>query len=221
MEAPTVVAVGIACILLAGTAPAVAQTAGGHRPGGLSFGISIGTSTFSSAARGTGDNGEELLFIPYRPTMLGLRVGYGGDALRLEASAATGEPGLAVRGAELPGEIDGAGLLLVSENTYRIRALSAGASVRLLRLRGGPALRGVADATMERWTSPESPPRTVAGGEAGLAVEVALTGSLSARVDGMLGYTPASPFREEDLPAGFLQRAPWRRSLGVGLQWRP
>lgn len=221
MGRSTVVKAWIAFFVLAVPATGVAQTAPRSRPGRFFIGISIGTSTFSSAAKGTGDNGEELRFTPYRPTMLGLRAGYGGEALRLEASAATGEPGLAIGGADLTALLGGNDVLIVAENAYRIRALSAGASVFLFRLRGGPRLRGVAAATMERWTSPDTPARTVAGGEAGLAMEVSLTGSLFARAEAMLGVTPASPFREEDLPGGFRQRAPWRKSLGVGVHWRP
>lgn len=221
MDRSIVAAGWIACLALAMPASGVTQTAARSRAGKLSFGISIGTSTFSSAAQGTGDDGGTLRFTPYRPTMLGARAGYDAGALRLEASAATGEPGLAVRGADLTDEFDSNGVLIVVENAYRIRALAAGASVFLVRLRGGPVLRGIAAATMERWTSPETPPRTVAGGEAGLGMEVALTGSLFARAEAMLGVTPASPFREEDLPGGFRQRTTWRRSLGVGVNWRP
>ena len=221
MDRSIVAAGWVASLALTMPASGVTQTIPRSPTGKLSVGISVGTSTYSSAAQGTGDNGETLRFIPYRPTMLGLRAGYGGEALRLEASAATGEPGLALSGADLTDELGGNGVLIVAENTYRIRALSAGVSVFLFRLRGGPSLRGAAAATMERWTSPDTPSRTVAGGEAGLAVEVMLTGSFFARAEAMLGVTPASPFREADLPAGFRQRTTWRRSLGVGVHWRP
>ncbi|MDQ5874057.1 MAG: hypothetical protein M3526_01585 [Actinomycetota bacterium] len=220
MTSPILVPTWIAFFTLGMLTPTAAQTRDMSRQGKLSLGVSIGTSAFSGAARGTGDGGEQLLFIPYRPTMLGLSIGYGGDALRLEATAGVGEPGLAVRGAELP-DVGDESLLLVFENAFRVRAMTGGASTRLWRLRGGPVLRASVAALVERWTSPDTPARTVVGGQAGLAMEVALTRSLVARAEGILGFTPASPFRAEDLPEGFQQRGTWRRSLGVAVSWRP
>ena len=200
----------IACLAL-GTGSAAAQE--------LAFGASIGTSVFSGAARGTGDGGDQLLFIPYRPTMYGVSVAYGRNALRFEATVRAGAAGLAVRGGE---PSDGnESLLIVIENAFRVRALSAGLSARLGRLRDGPALRASAAVLLERWTSPETPARTVPGAQAGLVVEVALSSRLSAEAEALLGFTPASPFRAEDLPEGFRQSRTWRRSLGVGVSWRP
>jgi len=208
-------------LLVVGMVPhALVQAPEVPRQRALSFGVSIGTSVFSGAANGTGDRGEQLLFIPYRPTMFGVTIGCGGGALRLEFTAAVGEPGLAIRGAGVPEEAGNEGLLLVIENAFRVRALSGGASTRLGRLRGGPLLRGVAAVLVERWTSPDTPARTVAGGQAGFAMEVELSGSLTARAEGTVGFTPASPFRQEDLPSGFQQRGTWRRSLGVGVSWK-
>jgi len=220
MPRPTLVPAWIACLAFGILTPAAAQTPGTPRQGKLSLGISIGTSAFSGAARGTGDGGEQLLFIPYRPTMFGLGIGYGADALRLEATARVGEPGLAVRGADLP-DVGDEGLLIVIENAFRVLAFTGGASSRLGRLRGGPAFRASVAALVEQWTSPDTPARTVVGGEVGLTMEVTLTGSLAARAEGTLGFTPASPFRSEDLPEGFRQSRTWRRSLGVGVNWRP
>ena len=210
----------IALLSLGILTPVAAQTPDTHRQSKFSLGISLGTSAFSGAARSDGDGDEHLLFVPYRPTMFGLRIGYGREALRLEATAGIGEPGLAIRGGELP-DLEHEAVLIVIENAFRVRAISAGGSARLWRLRGGPVLRASASALIERWTSPESPARTVAGGQAGLAMEVAFTRSLSARAEGTLGFTPASPFRQEDLPEGFRQSRTWRRSLGVGVSWWP
>lgn len=209
----------IACLSL-GTVSAAAQTPGAPREGKLALGASLGTSVFSGAARGTGDGGEQLLFIPYRPTMYGIKVAYGRNALRFEATVRAGAAGLAVRGAELS-DVEGESLLIVIENAFRVRAISAGASARLGRLRDGPALRASAAILVERWTSPDMPARTVPGAQAGLGLEVALSGRLSAEAEALLGLTPASPFRTEDLPDGFRQSRTWRRSLGVGVSWRP
>ena len=207
----------IACLSL-GAVSGAAQTAGAPREGKLAFGASLGTSVFSGAARGTGDGGEPLLFIPYRPTMYGVRVAYGRDALRFEATVRAGAAGLAVRGDERS-EMDEERLLIVIENAFRVRAISAGASARLGRLRDGPALRTSAAVLVERWTSPDTPARTVAGAQTGLVLEVALSRRLSAEAEALLGFTPASPFRAEDLPGGFRQSRTWRRSVGVGVRW--
>lgn len=205
----------------AGLAPhAAAQIPAARGQVALSLGVSIGTSVFSGAARGAGDRGEQLLFIPYRPTMFGVTIGYGGEPFRLEATASLGEPGLAVRGAGVPQQAGSEGVLIVIENAFRVRTLSLGASIPLWHLRGGPVLRAAGAVLVERWTSPDTPARTVAGGQAGLSMEVVLTGSLSARAEGVAGFTPASPFRQADLPPGFRPTGTWRKSLGVGVSWK-
>jgi hypothetical protein len=218
---PTVVAAWTAFLALGILPSSAAQTPETAEPVRLSLGVSIGTSVFSGAARGIGDGGEQLLFLPYRPTIFGVGIGYGGNALRLEGTAGVGAAGLAIRGAEAPDEMGNQGLLIVIENAFRVRAFSGGASVRLGRLRGGPVLRASGAALVESWTSPGTPARTVVGIQAGLAMEVELTRSLAARAEGTLGFSPASPFRQRDLPEGFRQSGTWRRSLGVGVSWRP
>ena len=193
----------------------------GSLPGQLSVGLSLGTSSFSGAARGD-NNPEEVRFLPWRPTNLGLLLGFGRESFRLEGSARYGEPGLALRGAPLggPGEAPG-GVLIVTEHAFRVATFSGGASLRVLRLRGGPVLRAAGALLLERWTSPGSAARTVAGVQGGLALEAALTGALTARAEAELGFTPASPFRASDLPEGFSPRSTWRRSLAVAVLWWP
>jgi hypothetical protein len=211
----------VTACLLAGQALA-AQSPGASRPGRFALGVSIGTSAFSGGARGHGEDGEPISFYPYRPTMLGLAMSWGREQLRLEAAARYGEPGLALRGAPIAeaGTIPGS-VVLVAENAFRVSSFMAGASAPLIRLREGPTLRMSAALVMERWTTPDAPARTIGGGQAGLQLELALTGSLAARLGGELGVTPRSPFRTDDLPAGFTRSTTWRRSLGVSLAWRP
>jgi hypothetical protein len=189
--------------------------------GQLSVGLSVGTASFSGAAR-NGGTPEEVRFLPYRPTSFGVVVGWGRERLRLEGSARYGEPGLALRGVPLPeAEESAGGVLIVSENALHLASFTAGASLPVLRLRGGPVIRGSAALALERWSSPGSPGRTVAGAQCGLTLEVALNGALAARADAELGFTPASPFRAADLPEGFTPRSTWRRSLGVAVVWWP
>jgi hypothetical protein len=121
-----------------------------------------------------------------------------------------------------PGNADSpGGVLIVSENAFRVASFSAGASLPWLRLREGPVFRAAVALTLERWSAPGSAARTVAGVQAGLALEVALGSSLSARAEAELGFTPASPFRPSDLPDGVTTRSTWRRSLAVAGVWWP
>ena len=193
----------------------------GSLAGQLSVGLSVGTASFSGAARNAGSS-EEVRFLPYRPTCFGLLVGWGRERLRFEGSVRYGEPGLALQGVPLAeAEEAPGGVLIVSENALRLAGFTAGASLPVLRLQGGPVIRGSTALVLERWSSPGSPGRTVAGAQGGLSLEVALNGALVARVDTELGFTPASPFRAGDLPDGFTPRNTWRRSLGVAVVWWP
>ena len=201
---------GACCLALPGTSA-----------GQLSVGLSVGTASFSGAAR-DGGSSDAVRFLPYRPTSFGVLVAWGREGLRLEGSARYGEPGLALQGVPLAEtEESPGGVLIVSENALRLAGFTGGASWPVLRLRGGPVIRAGAALVLERWSSPGSAGRTVAGGQGGLALEVALTAALAARADGELGFTPASPFRAGDLPEGFTPRSTWRRSLAVGVLWWP
>ena len=193
----------------------------GSSAGQFSVGLSVGTASFSGASRDD-RNLEEVRFLPYRPTSFGVLVGWGREGARLEGSARYGEPGLALRGVPLAdADAPPAGVLIVSENAFRLASFTGGASLGLLRLRGGPLVRAGAALVLERWSSPGSEARTVAGVQGSLAIEVALTDALSARADAELGFTPASPFRAGDLPAGFTPRSTWRRGLAVAVVWWP
>lgn len=193
----------------------------GSLAGQLSVGLSVGTASFSGASRDDGSS-EEVRFVPYRPTSFGLLVGWGREGVRLEGSARYGEPGLALRGVPLADAAQSpGGVLIVSENAFRLASFTGGASLRLLRLRGGPVIRAGAALIMERWSSPGGAPRTVAGAQGSLAVEAALTSALAIRADAELGFTPASPFGAGDLPEGFTPRSTWRRSLAMAVLWWP
>ena len=193
----------------------------GSLAGQLSIGLSVGTSSFSGASRARGSS-EAVRFVPYRPTSFGLLVGWGRGGVRLEGSARYGEPGLALRGLPLAdAEVPSGGVLIVSEDAFRLGCFTGGVSLRLLRLREGPVIRVGAALVLERWSSSGSAARTVAGAQGGLTIEAELTGALSARADAELGFTPASPFRASDLPEGFTPRSTWRRSLAVALLWWP
>ena len=208
---------GLLCWAMA--SPGSAQTSVALR-GQWALGISIGVSSFSGVTEGTGPQGEPVGFTPYRPTMWGLTLSRGKDRIRVGVGARYGQAGLGIRGEPAAGEGSASGVLVIAENAYHLTAFTGALSTRLLRLRGGPALRPSLALNVERWTAPGTPVRTIAGGQAGLALEVVLTRELVGTLEGEVGFTPASPFHGEDLPEGYRARSAWRRTLAGGVYWR-
>ena len=212
------VLLGSVLLGLAITASAAGQDTPPHRGGALRVGLTIGTSTFNGAAAGSDQSGASLVFRPYRPTMIGLGLTYGRERVQVGLSAKYGQPGLGFRGVSDDG--GAAGLLIVAENAFHLASFTATAGTRIARLRGGPALRPSLGVTLERWSAPNTPTRTVVGPQAALALEFAVTGSLLASIEGEIGYSPGSPFQVEDLPEGFRVRSTWRRTLQAGVSLR-
>ncbi len=200
------------------TTPAGAQATPPNRGGAWRVGLTLGTSTFNGAAAGTDESGASLVFRPYRPTMGGVSLTYGRERIRVGVSAKYGQPGLGFRGVPNGGDVTS--VLIVAESAFNLLSFTASVGTRIARLRGGPALRSSLGLTLERWSAPGTPNRTLLGPQAGLALEFALTGALMASIDGELGYTPGSPFQVEDLPEGFRLRSTWRRTLQAGLSYR-
>ena len=200
----------------------VARAADAQRPDSSrrwSVGISVGVSSFSPASEGNDADGLRLALFPYRPTMWGAFAGYGRGGKRLHLGVRHGTAGLGARGVSV-GE-EGGNALLVAHDAYHLTSLSAGVSNHLVTLRGGPALRPSLGLDAEHWAGAGSPGRWIMGVHGGLALEIALTRALFASLEGEIGLTPASPFRQEDLPEGFDQRTVWRRTLTAAVVWRP
>jgi len=187
--------------------------------GRWALGLSLGVSSFSGVTDGNGPEGEEASFTPYRPTMWGVAVARGGQGLRIGVAARYGEAGLGIRGVPSEPGADQA-VLVIAENVYHVAVFTGGVSAHLLRLRGGPSLRPSLALGVERWAAPGTPPRVIAGVQAGLALEVILTRALVGSLEGELGFTPASPFHAADLPEGYRARSAWRRTLAAGIYWR-
>ncbi|NOT07662.1 MAG: hypothetical protein HOP28_05565 [Gemmatimonadales bacterium] len=196
---------------------------GGHQKKWL-VGLSVGTFTFDGAAKGRSDTGEPLTFVPHRPTMSGLLIGFGGERSRLTLSVRTGQAGLRLRGvpsAEVAeAEAPAPGIVLIFEDAFALGEFTVSASRVLTRLKGGPALRPSLGVTLQRWSAPDMPARSVWGGQAGLGLEMQVIGSWVASFEVEAAYTSDSPFRRQDLPEGFAIRSTWRRSLAVAVGWR-
>src|SRR6266545_3915293 len=202
-------ALGAAAIL-----PLAAQERPPAREHRWAVGLVIGTTSFSGATEATGSEGERLTYSPYRPAITGFTITRGGSGLRLGVSGQFGRPGLAFRGAQgSDGGAPDAGLLVIGESVYHLWTFAARASARLVRLDGAASLRPSLGLLLEHWSAPDSRGRIIAGGEAGLGLEVPLKGRLAAELGGAVGYTPRSPFRREDVPEGFRLTSTWRRSI--------
>src|SRR5258706_1582431 len=197
-------ALGAAAIL-----PLAAQERPPARAHRWAVGLVIGTSTFSGATRARGPEGEPLSYRPYRPAITGLSITRGGGGLRLGVSGQFGRPGLAFRGAQgSGGGAADAGLLVIGESVYHLWTFAARASARLVRLDGAASLRPSLGLVLERWSAPDSPGRVIAGGEAGLGLEVPLKGRLAPELGGAGGHTPRSPVRREGGPEGVRLTSP-------------
>jgi hypothetical protein len=197
-------------------APVATQS--GHPGGGAwRVALTVGTSTFNGAAAGANESGDGQVFRPYRPTMVGVGLSYGRDRGRLALVAKYGQPGLGFRGVANQGTEEATGLLIVAENAFHLATVTASAGTRVVKLRGGPMVRSSIGVTLERWSAPGTPTRTLVGPEAGLGLEFALSGSLLATMEGELGFTAGSPFQAGDLPEGFRLRSTWRRTLQAGI----
>lgn len=210
---------GLLCCAQAPGAHGQADPAGVR--GRWAVGVSLGVSSYGSATEGKDADGGALRFFPYRPTLWGIAVQRGGERFRIGFAARYGEPGLGARGVTL--SEDGSttpGALIVVDRAFHLSMFTAGVSTQLARLRGGPSLRPSLGLDLQRWTGAGSATRSLIGGQAGLALEIVLTRAFAASLEGELGFTGASPFRQEDLPEGFARRSAWRRTLAAGLYWR-
>jgi len=207
--------------LLLWTTPGVSQSTAPLVRGRWAIGLSLGMSSFTPATEGKDPDGRTIQFSAYRPTMWGVAIAFGKQRSRLEASVRVGTAGLGARGATIgDGEEPAQGALVVVDGAYDLMSFALGGSTRLLRLRGGPALRPSLALDLERWTGVGSPTRSVLAGQAGLTLEFALTRAFVGTLEGELGYSPASPFRKEDVPQDFVRHGVWRRTLAGGFYWR-
>jgi hypothetical protein len=203
-------------LFCAAVAPAIrAQTDPVEARGRWALGVSVGVSTFNAVSEGKDSEGTDLGFAPDRPTMWALGLSYGRQRLRVGIAARYGQAGIRAQARD-----EANAGAVIAPNALKLGAFSLALSTRLLRLRGGPSLRPSLAIGLERWTGAGSPTRTILGGQAGMTLEVVLTRAFVATLEGELGFTPASPFRKEDLPEGFKLLSAWRRTLAAGVYWR-
>lgn len=178
---------------------------------GLELGVE-GVGRFIRSTRTEAEAGPDG-----RPTQgwpLALRVERGGAGLRLGLSAARIAPGLELFGSELTVAI---------RPGFEVLTVAPELSGRLARLHGGGQLRAALALPIERWSFPTyaDPPRWRAGASIAMAVEFPLTGRLAGRMAASLGTVFRHPLEGTDVTDGYETTALWRRSLRIGVQWRP
>ncbi len=152
-----------------------------------------------------------------RPTQgwpLALRLERGGVGFRLGLTVARITPGLELFGSELTVAI---------RPGFEVLTLAPEVSGRLARLRGGGQLRAGLALPLERWAFPTyaDPARWRAGASMAMSAEFPLTGRLAGRIAASLGTVFQNPLKDTDVTEGYETTALWRRSLWIGVQWRP
>lgn len=152
-----------------------------------------------------------------RPTQgwpLALRLERGGGGLRLGLTLARITPGLELFGSELTVAI---------RPGFEVLTVAPELSGHLARLHGGGQFRVALALPLERWSFPTyaDPPRWRVGASIGMAAEFPVTGRLAGRIAASLGTVFQHPLEGTDVTDGYETIALWRRSLRIGVQWRP
>ena len=179
------------------------------------FGLELGVEQVgrfirsTQAEAGAGPDGR-----PTQGWPLALRLERGGGGLRLGLTVARTTPGLELFGSELTVAI---------RPGFEVLTVAPELSGRLARLRGGGQLRAGLALPLERWSFPTfaDPPRWRAGASMGISAEFPLTGRLAGRIAASLGTVFRHPLKGTDVTDGYETTALWRRSLRIGVQWRP
>ncbi len=179
------------------------------------LGIELGVEQVGKFIRST--QAEATAGPDGRPTQgwpLALRLERGGAGLRLGLSVARITPGLELFGSELTVAI---------RPGFEVLTVAPELSGRLARLHGGGQFRAGLALPLERWSFPTyaDPPRWRAGASLGMSAEFPITGRLAGRIAASLGTVFRNPLKDTDVMDGYETTALWRRSLRIGVQWRP
>lgn len=145
---------------------------------------------------------------------LAARIERGGEGWRVGATASVVNPAL---------ELEGPTVSVQLRPAFRIITIAPEVSARLARLPHGGTVRLHLGLPLERWafTGYADPPRWRVGVAASAALELPLVGALAARVGVGAGTLLRNPLTETELTEEYTTTAVWRRSLRVGMLWRP
>lgn len=177
------------------------------------IGLELAVERVPLLARDAEDPDEILRMRPTQMWPLGLRVGRGGDGIRVSLGAQRISSGI---------EIDGPELTVALRPAFRVLSLSPEVSGRLARLAQHGALRAHVGVPVERWSfvGVTDPPRWRAGLSTGLTLELPLGTTTMARVGGSIGTIFRNPIEATEMADGYNLTRMWRRSLRIGMEKR-
>ena len=160
---------------------------------------------------GSAEVGGDRSFRPYRPTLVGLGLGY-----------MQGNVGVGVRlhyaGSSLA--LEGKEAVVASKGVLDVYGISPEVSLPLTRLGPDVRMRLYGGPLIEVWKLASEISHVRVGAGAALAFEVPLGARLAGNLRAGLAVTPASPFAREDLDPSYEPRALWRRTLSTSLAYR-
>jgi hypothetical protein len=189
---------------------AVLAFAGLPRPSAAQWALAaeIGSARFWG---GSAEVGGERSFRPYRPTLIGLGVGY-----------SRGTVGVGVRfhyaGSSLA--LEGKDAVVASKGVLDLYGISPEISLPVTRLGPEGRVRLYAGPLMEVWKLADEISHLRMGAAAAVGLEVSLGDRMTGILRAGMAVTPASPFAREDLDPSYEPRALWRRTLSTSLAYR-
>jgi hypothetical protein len=160
---------------------------------------------------GSAEVGGHRSFRPYRPTLVGLGVGYAGSSLGVGVRFHYAGASLALEGKEA---------VVASKGVLDVYGVSPEVSVPVTRLGPEGRVRLYAGPLIELWKLASEISHLRVGAAVAVAFEVPLGLRLAGTLRAGIAVTPASPFAREDLNPSYEPRALWRRTLSTSLAYR-
>ncbi len=184
--------------------------AGLPRPSAAQWAVAaeIGSARFWG---GSAEVSGERSFRPYRPTLVGVGLGY-----------SRGNVGVGVRfhyaGSSLA--LEGKEAVVASKGVLEVYGVSPEISLGITRLGPESRVRVYGGPLIELWRLAGEISHVRLGVAAAFGLEVPLGSRLAGTMRAGLAVTPASPFAQEDLDPSYEPRALWRRTLSASLAYR-
>ena len=174
-----------------------------------SVGLSIGVARHFGGAVSTADSTPGSAH-PGRPTWIGVAVGRDWGTVRGDLGFSYGSPGLAV---EIPGGV------FLDTKALRFYSASPEATVRLLSIGNGGALRAGGGGDVVFWAVTGGDTRMRVGGHVTVVYEWPVAGRFLGDLQAGVSFTP-SLFDAADVSPPFERRMLVRPSVSIGLRYR-
>ena len=160
---------------------------------------------------GSAEVGGDRSFRPYRPTLVGLGVGYVRSNLGVGVRLHYAGSSLALEGKEA---------VVASKGVLDVYGISPEVSLAVTRLGPDVRVRLYAGPLIEVWNLTNEISHLRVGAAGAVAFEVPLGVRLAGTLRAGMAVTPASPFSREDLDSSYEPRALWRRTFSTSLAYR-